>query len=275
MLTVTEERLLKYIEDRARENIKGKSFYKMTDILEQAFWISEEKAYEVLKNIISRKNIGNSKDAIVNEYIDILDRNNFDQFKISVKASNVFLTMDAYRLISAQVDNPLHLGVTEAGVYRTGTVKSAIALGGLLLEGIGDTMRISLAAEPEEEIKIGFDILKSLGIRSNGVNFIACPSCSRQEFDVIRVMMDLEKRLEDIREPMDVSVIGCKVNGPGEAKESDIGVVGASPNSLVYKNGEKSHLIDTTKLADEIEAMVRQKVAEREAQRANEILRVK
>lgn len=208
-------------------------------------------------------------------HIDILDRNNFDQFKISVKASNVFLTMDAYRLISAQVDNPLHLGVTEAGVYRTGTVKSAIALGGLLLEGIGDTMRISLAAEPEEEIKIGFDILKSLGIRSNGVNFIACPSCSRQEFDVIRVMMDLEKRLEDIREPMDVSVIGCKVNGPGEAKESDIGVVGASPNSLVYKNGEKSHLIDTTKLADEIEAMVRQKVAEREAQRANEILRVK
>ena len=208
-------------------------------------------------------------------HIDILDRNNFDQFKISVKASNVFLTMDAYRLISAQVDNPLHLGVTEAGVYRTGTVKSAIALGGLLLEGIGDTMRISLAAEPEEEIKIGFDILKSLGIRSNGVNFIACPSCSRQEFDVIRVMMDLEKRLEDIREPMDVSVIGCKVNGPGEAKESDIGVVGASPNSLVCKNGEKSHLIDTTKLADEIEAMVRQKVAEREAQRANEILRVK
>ncbi|MGL5252193.1 MAG: flavodoxin-dependent (E)-4-hydroxy-3-methylbut-2-enyl-diphosphate synthase [Moraxella sp.] len=208
-------------------------------------------------------------------HIDILDRNNFDQFKISVKASNVFLTMDAYRLISAQVDNPLHLGVTEAGVYRTGTVKSAIALGGLLLEGIGDTMRISLAAEPEEEIKIGFDILKSLGIRSNGVNFIACPSCSRQEFDVIRVMMDLEKRLEDIREPMDVSVIGCKVNGPGEAKESDIGVVGASPNSLVYQNGEKSHLIDTTKLADEIEAMVRAKVLAREKLRANEILRVK
>ena len=207
-------------------------------------------------------------------HIDILDRNNFDQFKISVKASNVFLTMDAYRLISAQVDNPLHLGVTEAGVYRTGTVKSAIALGGLLLEGIGDTMRISLAAEPEEEIKIGFDILKSLGIRSNGVNFIACPSCSRQEFDVIRVMMDLEKRLEDIREPMDVSVIGCKVNGPGEAKEADIGVVGASPNSLVYRNGEKSHLIDTKQLADEIEKMVREKAEVLRQQRENEILRV-
>lgn len=207
-------------------------------------------------------------------HIDILERNNFDQYKVSVKASNVFLTLDAYRLLSAQIDNPLHLGVTEAGVYRTGTVKSAIALGGLLLDGIGDTMRISLAAEPEEEIKIGFDILKSLNIRSNGVNFIACPSCSRQEFNVIAVMTDLESRLEDIREPIDVSVIGCKVNGPGEAKEADIGVVGASPNSLVYKNGEKSHLIDTTKLADEIEAMVRAKVAERQAQRANEILRV-
>ncbi len=151
-------------------------------------------------------------------HIDILERNNFDQYKVSVKASNVFLTLDAYRLLSAQIDNPLHLGVTEAGVYRTGTVKSAIALGGLLLDGIGDTMRISLAAEPEEEIKIGFDILKSLNIRSNGVNFIACPSCSRQEFNVIAVMTDLESRLEDIREPIDVSVIGCKVNGPGKPK---------------------------------------------------------
>lgn len=207
-------------------------------------------------------------------HIDILDRNNFDQFKISVKASNVFLTLDAYRLISAQVDNPLHLGVTEAGVYRTGTVKSAIALGGLLLDGIGDTMRISLAAEPEEEIKIGFDILKSLGIRSNGVNFIACPSCSRQEFNVIKVMTELEARLEDIREPMDVSVIGCKVNGPGEAKEADIGVVGASPNSLVYKNGDKSHLIDTAKLVDEIEAMVRARAKALADKRASEILRV-
>lgn len=207
-------------------------------------------------------------------HIDILDKLNFHEFKISVKASNVFLTLDAYRLISAQIDNPLHLGVTEAGVYRTGTVKSAIALGGLLLEGIGDTMRISLAAQPEEEIKIGFDILKSLGIRSNGVNFIACPSCSRQEFDVIKVMNELEARLEDIREPMDVSVIGCKVNGPGEAKEADIGVVGATPNSLVYKNGDKSHLIDTTKLVDEIEAMVRQKAKDLADKRANEILRV-
>lgn len=206
-------------------------------------------------------------------HIDILDRLNFHEFKVSVKASNVFLTLDAYRLLSQQIDNPLHLGVTEAGIYRTGTVKSAIALGALLLDGIGDTLRISLAAEPEDEVKIGFDILKSLGIRSNGINFIACPSCSRQEFDVVKTMQILEERLEDIRTPMDVSVIGCKVNGPGEAKEADIGVVGASPRSLVYRNGEKSHLIDTTRLADEIEAMVRAKVSEIEAARANEIVR--
>ncbi len=206
-------------------------------------------------------------------HIDILDRLNFHEFKVSVKASNVFLTLDAYRLLSQQIDKPLHLGVTEAGVFRSGTVKSAIALGGLLLDGIGDTLRVSLAAEPEDEVRIGFDILKSLNIRSNGINFIACPSCSRQEFDVIRVMNALEARLEDIRTPMDVSVIGCKVNGPGEAKEADIGVVGASPRSLVYRNGEKSHLIDTDKLVDEIETMVRSRVAEKEAQDAKLIIK--
>ncbi len=206
--------------------------------------------------------------------IDVVERLTLDQYKVSVKASNVFLTLDAYRLLSQQIDNPLHLGVTEAGVYRTGTVKSAIALGGLLLDGIGDTMRISLASPPEEEIKIGFDILKSLNIRANGINFIACPSCSRQEFDVIKVMNELEVRLEDVRVPMDVSVIGCKVNGPGEAKEADIGVVGASPNSLVYKNGDKSHLIDTTTLVDSIETMVRERVANEQARRDKEIVRV-
>jgi (E)-4-hydroxy-3-methylbut-2-enyl-diphosphate synthase len=211
-------------------------------------------------------------------HIDILDRLNFHEFKVSVKASNVFLTLDAYRLLSAQIDNPLHLGVTEAGVFRSGTVKSAIALGGLLLDGIGDTLRVSLAAEPEDEVKVGFDILKSLNIRSNGINFIACPSCSRQEFDVIRVMNALEARLEDIRTPLDLSVIGCKVNGPGEAKEVDIGVVGAAPRSLVYIDGEKSHLIDTNNLVDEIEKMVRDKVAvienARAIAKAKEIIRI-
>ncbi|RZU47541.1 4-hydroxy-3-methylbut-2-en-1-yl diphosphate synthase [Fluviicoccus keumensis] len=206
-------------------------------------------------------------------HIDILDRLNFHEFKVSVKASNVFLTLDAYRLLSKQIDNPLHLGVTEAGVFRSGTVKSAIALGGLLLDGIGDTLRVSLAAEPEEEVKVGFDILKSLGIRSNGINFIACPSCSRQEFDVIRVMQALEARLEDVRLPMDVSVIGCKVNGPGEAKEADIGVVGASPKSLVYRHGEKSHLIPTATLVDEIEKMVRERVAEETARQSRIIVK--
>lgn len=201
-------------------------------------------------------------------HIDILERLDFHEYKVSVKASNVFLTLDAYRLLSRQIDKPLHLGVTEAGVFRSGTVKSAIALGMLMYEGIGDTIRISLAAEPEEEVKVGFDILKSLGLRSNGINFIACPSCSRQEFDVIRVMNALEARLEDVRVPMDVSVIGCKVNGPGEAKEADIGVVGASPNSLVYRHGEKSHLIPTAHLVDEIEKMVRERVRQAEADKA-------
>jgi (E)-4-hydroxy-3-methylbut-2-enyl-diphosphate synthase len=201
-------------------------------------------------------------------HIDILDRLDFHEYKVSVKASNVFLTLDAYRLLSQQIDKPLHLGVTEAGIFRSGTVKSAIALGGLLLDGIGDTLRISLAADPEEEVKVGFDILKSLGIRSNGINFIACPSCSRQEFDVIRVMNELEARLEDVRVPMDVSVIGCKVNGPGEAKEADIGVVGALPNSLVYRHGEKSHLIPTASLVNEIENMVRERVRQHEAEQA-------
>lgn len=200
-------------------------------------------------------------------HIDILERLDFHDYKVSVKASNVFLTVDAYRLLSQQIDKPLHLGVTEAGVFRGGTVKSAIALGMLLYEGIGDTIRISLAAEPEEEVKVGFDILKALGLRSNGINFIACPSCSRQEFDVIRVMNALEARLEDVREHLDVSVIGCKVNGPGEAKEADIGVVGAAPNSLVYRGGEKSHLIPTANLVDEIEAMVRARVKELEEAR--------
>jgi (E)-4-hydroxy-3-methylbut-2-enyl-diphosphate synthase len=203
-------------------------------------------------------------------HIDILERLDFHEYKVSVKASNVFLTLDAYRLLSRQIDKPLHLGVTEAGIFRSGTVKSAIALGMLMYEGIGDTIRISLAAEPEDEVKVGFDILKSLGLRSNGINFIACPSCSRQEFDVIRVMNALEARLEDVRTPMDVSVIGCKVNGPGEAKEADIGVVGAMPNSLVYRHGEKSHLIPTASLVDEIEKMVRERVRQADAEKAEQ-----
>ncbi|MGL5026686.1 MAG: flavodoxin-dependent (E)-4-hydroxy-3-methylbut-2-enyl-diphosphate synthase, partial [Shewanella oncorhynchi] len=150
-------------------------------------------------------------------HVDILDRLNFDQFKVSVKASDVFLAVESYRLLAKQIRQPLHLGITEAGGARAGSVKSAVGLGMLLAEGIGDTLRISLAADPVEEIKVGFDILKSLRIRSRGINFIACPSCSRQEFDVISTVNELERRLEDVTTAMDVSIIGCVVNGPGEA----------------------------------------------------------
>lgn len=194
-------------------------------------------------------------------HIDILDRMNFQEFKVSLKASSVDMTIDAYRLIASQIEQPLHLGVTEAGVLRSGSIKSAIALGALLLDGIGDTLRVSLAADPVEEIRVGFDILKSLKLRKKGVNFIACPSCSRQEFDVIKTMNALEARLEDINESVDVAVIGCKVNGPGEAREVDIGLAGASPASLIYREGQKSHKISNDNIVDELEALVRAKVA--------------
>ena len=164
-------------------------------------------------------------------HVDILRRLDFDQFKISVKASDVFLAVGAYRLLAKEIDQPLHLGITEAGGMRSGSVKSAVGLGMLLAEGIGDTLRVSLAADPVQEIKVGFDILKSLRIRSRGINFIACPSCSRQEFDVVSTMNQLEERLEDIIEPVSVSVIGCVVNGPGEALVSDIGLAGANRRS--------------------------------------------
>ncbi len=193
-------------------------------------------------------------------HIDILDRLNFPDFKVSLKASSVDMTVDAYRLIARQIEQPLHLGVTEAGVLRAGSIKSAIALGALLMEGIGDTLRVSLAADPVEEIRVGFDILKSLRLRKKGVNFIACPSCSRQEFDVIKTMNALEARLEDVKESIDVAVIGCKVNGPGEAKEVDIGLAGASPASLIYREGHKSHKITNDQIVDELEALVRAKV---------------
>lgn len=202
-------------------------------------------------------------------HVDILDRLNFDQFKVSVKASDVFLAVGAYRLLAQQIKQPLHLGITEAGGVRAGAVKSAIGLGMLLSEGIGDTLRISLAADPVEEVKVAFDILKSLRIRSRGINFIACPSCSRQEFDVIKTMNQLEERLEDITEPLTVSVIGCVVNGPGEALVSDLGVAGASKKSGFYINGQRQKLrLDNEAVAEQLEQQVReylqQKIAVRQ-----------
>ena len=198
-------------------------------------------------------------------HIDILDRLDFQDFKLSLKASNVFMTVEAYRKIADQIEQPLHLGVTEAGVLRAGTIKSSIALGQLLMEGIGDTLRISLAADPVEEVKVGFDILKSLNLRKKGINFIACPSCSRQNFDVIKTMNELEARLEDIKTSIDVAVIGCVVNGPGEAKEAHIGLTGGTPNNLIYKGGKPSHKVQNEDLVDELESQIRDKVAEVEA----------
>jgi (E)-4-hydroxy-3-methylbut-2-enyl-diphosphate synthase len=193
--------------------------------------------------------------------IDILDKLDFQNFKISLKASEIFMTLTAYRQLASQIDQPLHLGITEAGGLRSGTVKSAIGLGALLMEGIGDTIRISLAADPVEEVKVGFDILKSLSLRHKGVNLVACPSCSRQNFDVISVVNELESRLEDITTPIDVAVIGCIVNGPGEAKVAEIGLTGASPNNLAYVEGIPSKKIQNATLVDDLEAMVRARVA--------------
>ncbi len=219
-----------------------------------------------LGKVLLRKYEEPNADAMVESaltQIDILDKLNFQNFKISLKASEIFMTLQAYRKLATQIDNPLHLGITEAGGLRSGTVKSAIGLGALLMDGIGDTIRISLAADPVEEVKVGFDILKSLGIRSKGVNLVACPSCSRQNFDVISVVNQLEARLEDIITPVDVAVIGCIVNGPGEAKVAEIGLTGASPSNLVYIEGKPHHKIDNNKLVDELEVMVRERVAQK------------
>jgi len=193
-------------------------------------------------------------------HVDILDRLNFDQFKVSVKASDVFLAVESYKLLAKQIDNPLHLGITEAGGLRSGSVKSSVGLGMLLSQGIGDTLRISLAADPIEEIKVGFDILKSLKLRSRGINLIACPSCSRQEFDVVATVNALEQRIEDVMTPMDVSIIGCIVNGPGEAMVSDLGLTGSNKKSGFYLDGiRQKERFDNTNLVDQLEHRIRAK----------------
>ncbi len=200
----------------------------------------------------------------------ILLSHGFEDFKVSVKASNVFMATEAYRKLATQIEQPIHLGITEAGGLRSGTVKSAVGLGALLMEGIGDTLRVSLAADPVEEIKVGFDILKSLGLRTKGINFVACPSCSRQNFDVINTVNALEMRLEDITTPLDVAIIGCVVNGPGEAKAVDIGLTGGSPNNLVYVDGKPDHKLTADELVDALEKTVREKVAAKEADLAKQ-----
>ncbi len=194
-------------------------------------------------------------------HIEILEKLNFPDFKVSLKASDVFTTVEAYKLLANQIEQPLHLGITEAGGLRSGSVKSAIGLGLLLAQGIGDTLRVSLAADVVEEVKVGFDILKSLHLRQKGINLIACPTCSRQEFDVIKTVNALEERLEDITEHLDVAVIGCVVNGPGEAREAHLGVTGGSPNLLLYVDGKPEEKIKEEGLVDLLEQRIRAKIA--------------
>jgi len=207
-------------------------------------------------------------------HVEILDKLNFHDFKVSVKASDVFMAVEAYRQLATQIEQPLHLGITEAGGLRSGTVKSSVGLGMLLMDGIGDTLRVSLAADPVEEVKVGWDILRSLKLRAKGINFIACPSCSRQNFDVVKTMNELETRLDDIRTPMDVAVIGCVVNGPGEAKEADIGLTGGSPSHSIYIDGKPHHKMEKENLVDKLESLIREKAAAKEKEAEQIIARV-
>ena len=200
------------------------------------------------------------------EHAKILEDNDFREFKISVKASDVFLAVAAYNELAAACDYPLHLGITEAGGLRAGTVKSAIGIGSLLWAGIGDTIRVSLSAEPVEEVKVGFDILKSLDLRHRGVRIVSCPSCARQGFNVIDTVQKLEERLAHIATPVSLSIIGCVVNGPGEARETDIGLTGGGNGShKIYLSGVAHHNINDEAKLDHIVKLVEEKAAEMEA----------
>ncbi len=200
------------------------------------------------------------------EHIRILEDNDFHNFKISVKASDVFLSAAAYQGIAEATDAPIHLGITEAGGLVSGTIKSAIGLGNLLWMGIGDTIRVSLSADPVEEVKVGYEILKSLGLRHRGVNIISCPSCARQGFDVIKTVEALEHRLEHIKTPMSLSIIGCVVNGPGEALMTDVGFTGGGAGSgMVYLAGKASHKMSNDQMIDHIVEEVEKKAAELDA----------
>jgi (E)-4-hydroxy-3-methylbut-2-enyl-diphosphate synthase len=204
-------------------------------------------------------------DAMVESALDharILQDLDFHEFKISVKASDTFLTVAAYHALSEAIDCPLHVGVTEAGAARSGTVKSSIGIGSILWAGVGDTIRVSLSAEPEEEVRVGYDILKALGLRTRGVNIIACPSCARQGFDVIRTVEALEARLAHISEPISLSIIGCVVNGPGEALFTDLGFTGGGKGAgMVYMAGAASHKLSNDGMIEHIVGLVEDKAA--------------
>jgi (E)-4-hydroxy-3-methylbut-2-enyl-diphosphate synthase len=206
------------------------------------------------------------------DHIKILQDHDFHEFKISVKASDVFMSAAAYQMLADATDAPIHLGITEAGGLMSGTIKSAIGLGQLLWMGIGDTLRVSLSADPVEEVKVGFEILKSLGLRHRGVNIISCPSCARQGFDVIKTVEALEERLEHIKTPMSLSIIGCVVNGPGEALMTDVGFTGGGAGSgMVYLAGKASHKMSNDQMIDHIVEEVEKKAAALDAQATEEI----
>ena len=192
--------------------------------------------------------------------IKILEDNDFFNFKISVKSSDIFMAVNAYKQLSQLCDYPLHLGITEAGTKRTGSIKSSIGIGNLLLSGIGDTIRVSLSDDPEEEVRVGFEILKSLGLRNRGVKIISCPSCARQQFQVIDIVKNLENKLDDISSPISVSIIGCVVNGPGEATMTDIGVTGGGNGThMIYIDGKKNNVVKNVDLEVYLEKIIRQK----------------
>ncbi|MBY6119741.1 MULTISPECIES: flavodoxin-dependent (E)-4-hydroxy-3-methylbut-2-enyl-diphosphate synthase [Mameliella] len=203
------------------------------------------------------------------DHIKILQDNDFHEFKISCKASDVFMAAAAYQQLAEQTDAPIHLGITEAGGLMSGTIKSAIGLGNLLWMGIGDTIRVSLSADPVEEVKVGYEILKSLGLRHRGVNIISCPSCARQGFDVIKTVEVLEKRLEHIKTPMSLSIIGCVVNGPGEALMTDVGFTGGGAGSgMVYLAGKASHKMSNDQMIEHIVEEVEKRAEVIEAEQA-------
>lgn len=197
------------------------------------------------------------------DHIKLLQDNDFHEFKISVKASDVFLAAAAYQALAEATDAPIHLGITEAGGLRGGTVKSAVGMGNLLWAGIGDTIRVSLSADPVEEVRVGYEILKSLGLRTRGVQIISCPSCARQGFDVIKTVEILEQRLEHIKTPMSLSIIGCVVNGPGEALMTDIGFTGGGAGSgMVYLAGKQDHKMTNDQMIDHIVELVERRAEE-------------
>jgi len=205
------------------------------------------------------------------DHIKILEDNDFHEFKISVKASDVFLSAAAYQALADATDAPLHLGITEAGGLMSGTIKSSIGLGSLLWLGIGDTIRVSLSADPVEEVKVGYDILKSLGLRHRGVNIISCPSCARQGFNVIETVKILEDRLAHVKTPMSLSIIGCVVNGPGEALMTDIGFTGGGAgNGMVYWAGKQDHRIGNDAMVDHIVDLVEKRAKEIDAEKVPE-----